>query len=170
MAEKGIIKKYFPERGYGFIEYSGGDIFFHRSQVRGTEAVEGAEVSFTVVWGNRGAEAKNIEILTRVYLPKDTADIIDYNSIDNFNLKLNKVAQPEGDRFKLFVTDRGEIKFWIRPDLSKVKYKDIAERQKSSIQNLGLQVRTIDYEPDWRLAIGLGNSSVYETSMTLHHI
>ncbi|MGI6450912.1 MAG: hypothetical protein ACOX3R_11705 [Desulfitobacteriia bacterium] len=29
--EKGIIKKYYPDRGFGFIEYSGGDIYFKGS-------------------------------------------------------------------------------------------------------------------------------------------
>jgi CRISPR-associated protein Cmr6 len=172
VTKKGIIKKYYPDRGFGFIDYSEGDIFFHKGQVKEDEVMEGAVVLFTVEQGSKGPEAKNIEILTKAYLPSDTAKLIliNYNNIDNFNLKLNKVAQPDGDRFKMFVTDRGKIKFWINPDLSKVKYDKIAERQKSTLQNLGLHIRTIDYIPDWRLAVGLGNSSVYETSMTLHHI
>lgn len=29
---------------------------------------------------------------------------------------------------------------------------------------------TINFYPDWRLIVGLGNESVYETSITLHHI
>lgn len=184
MAEKGIIKRYFPDRGFGFIKYSGGDIYFKSNQLKATEVTEGTEVSFIVAQGSRGPEARNIMILSnvkgednedsnklgKVYLPKDTAELIDYNSIDNFNLKLNKVIQSDGGGFKLFVTDRGRIKFWINPNLKEVKYEKIAERQKSTLQNLDLQIRTIDYIPDWRLAIGLGNSSVYETSMTLHHI
>ncbi|NLX87353.1 MAG: type III-B CRISPR module RAMP protein Cmr6 [Clostridiales bacterium] len=186
MEEKGIIKKYFADKGFGFIKYNGGDIFFHKNQTDEGEVAEGAKVSFTIGQGRKGLEARNVKILTSAtnkrdkkpckgYLPKDTADLIDYNKIDNFNLKLNKVAQPDedkpdGDTFKLFKADRKKTEFWVEPNFKEVKFQAIAERQKKSILSLGLQILTIDYIPDWRLAIGLGNASVYETSMTLHHV
>lgn len=172
MTKKGVIKRIIKNR-YGFIKYSDGEIFFHINQVEKGKPAKDLEVSFTIGRGKKGPEARNVRIIEDIYegyLPKDTAELIDYNKIDNFSLKLNKVVQPDGDKFGLFVTDRGRVKFWVNPDLSHIRYREIAKRQESIVQGLGLELMTIEYIPDWRLVVGLGISSVYETSMTLHHV
>ena len=170
MAEKGIIKEYSDDKGYGRIKYKKGHVNFHINQTNRNKVFEGMEVKFETHKEEGRYEARNIKVLESICLPMDTVDLIDYKSIDNFNLKLNKATRHVGGKFKLFKTDGKQMEFWIEPNFKKVKFQAIAERQKKSILSLGLQILTIDYIPDWRLAIGLGNASVYETSMTLHHV
>ena len=170
VAEKGIIKEYSADKGYGRIKYKKGHVNFHINQTNRNKVFEGMEVKFETHKEEGRYEARNIKVLESICLPMDTVDLIDYKSIDNFNLKLNKATRHVGGKFKLFKTDGKQMEFWIEPNFKKVKFQAIAERQKKSILSLGLQILTIDYIPDWRLAIGLGNASVYETSMTLHHV
>ncbi len=103
-------------------------------------------------------------------LPKDTQDTIIINSIDNFNLRLNKAAQFTGEKFEFFKTDKGKVVFNVQPNYSKVDIEAIIKRYKDNISKLGIETKSIMLKPDWRLIVGLGNESVYETSMTLHHI
>ena len=59
---EGIIRSINLERGFGFIETSTGDIFFHRSGVKaGFEALDiGSRVAFVFGEGDRGAKAEDI--------------------------------------------------------------------------------------------------------------
>jgi CspA family cold shock protein len=62
MAE-GIIKR-LTEKGFGFIDAGGKDLFFHRSAVEGTqfeELREGQRVSFTEGQGPKGPRAENVK-------------------------------------------------------------------------------------------------------------
>lgn len=63
MAE-GTIKKWFAEKGYGFIEWKGReDLFFHIRQWKGpagSEPQQGDEVTFEEAQGKKGAEAQNV--------------------------------------------------------------------------------------------------------------
>ncbi len=104
-------------------------------------------------------------------LPKDTREIIKSNSIDNFNLKLNKTALFDGDKFIFFKkADKEQVELNVQPDYSKIDIKAIVKRYKDNISKLGIEIKSIMLKPDWRLIVGIGNESVYETSMTLHHI
>ncbi|MDP3809950.1 MAG: cold shock domain-containing protein [Hydrogenophaga sp.] len=61
--ESGIVKVYYPLKGFGFITRSKGkDIFFHRLDI-GDEAwaLEGAHVRFLVVSSERGLQARGIK-------------------------------------------------------------------------------------------------------------
>ncbi|GAB4397451.1 MAG: hypothetical protein OHK0053_13990 [Microscillaceae bacterium] len=52
-----------------------------------------------------------------------------------------------------------------------IDFDALEKTQKEAIQSLcGENHDCVDFEPDWRFVIGLGGSSVYETSITLHHI
>jgi CRISPR-associated protein Cmr6 len=55
---------------------------------------------------------------------------------------------------------------------SQALYNSIQKRQNNQIKNQGLNLSPIPIElkNDYRLIIGLGNESVYENGMTLHHI
>jgi len=53
---------------------------------------------------------------------------------------------------------------------SKNRVESIAKQYYGSIANLGYQTQEFSKEPDWRMNVGLGGESVYETGMTLHHI
>lgn len=59
---EGVIRSINAERGFGFIETSAGDIFFHRSGVKvGFESLAvGSRVAFVFGAGDRGAKAEDI--------------------------------------------------------------------------------------------------------------
>ena len=62
MRETGTIKRYFPDRGFGFIARHGQtDLFFHISDSRGVPEdsfVEGANVEYSVVADEGGMRAE----------------------------------------------------------------------------------------------------------------
>ncbi|AGY81398.1 MULTISPECIES: cold-shock protein CspD [Carnobacterium] len=62
--EKGTVKWFNSEKGFGFIEVEGGDdIFVHFSAITGDgfkSLEEGQAVEFDIVEGNRGAQAANV--------------------------------------------------------------------------------------------------------------
>jgi len=103
-------------------------------------------------------------------LPRDTVRILERFKIENYSLKLNKAAiyDEKASKFVFFKTEKGKIN--VKPDFSKIDIQNIARRLKASIEKLGLTIKSTKLTPDWRLVVGLGNESVYETSMTLHHI
>jgi CRISPR-associated protein Cmr6 len=105
--------------------------------------------------------------------------------MENFNLLLNKkpavTKKPNGDieLLKLTLKDKkkGEIGRWKNDDLKDfdfskgIDYKAISERQTEHARLVCEKVsKTLEMAPDYRMVVGLGNPSVYETSMTLHHI
>ncbi|WP_027003424.1 type III-B CRISPR module RAMP protein Cmr6 [Hugenholtzia roseola] len=52
-----------------------------------------------------------------------------------------------------------------------VDFAALEKKQVSAVKSLcGEKYGFIDFEPDWRFVVGLGGASVYETSITLHHI
>lgn len=62
--EKGTVKWFNSEKGFGFIEVEGGDdVFVHFSAITGEgfkSLEEGQAVEFEIVEGNRGAQAANV--------------------------------------------------------------------------------------------------------------
>ncbi|AYA74549.1 MULTISPECIES: cold-shock protein [Robertmurraya] len=62
--EKGKVKWFNAEKGFGFIEREGGDdVFVHFSAIQGEgfkTLEEGQEVTFDVEQGQRGAQAANV--------------------------------------------------------------------------------------------------------------
>jgi cold shock CspA family protein len=62
---EGVVRAMDLERGFGFIETSGGDIFFHRTAV--TDGFEnlnvGSRVAFVFGQGDRGSKAENVSVL-----------------------------------------------------------------------------------------------------------
>jgi CRISPR-associated protein Cmr6 len=80
------------------------------------------------------------------------------------------MAYFNGDKF-IYHLGQGEKD--IR--LDSVKYtniplKEMITRQKEAIRQMKLIAWKKDLAVDWRLVVGLGNASVYGTSLTLHHI
>ncbi|MGI5992796.1 MAG: type III-B CRISPR module RAMP protein Cmr6 [Methanosarcina sp.] len=107
-------------------------------------------------------------------LPSDTRKLIEENigSIDNYALKLNK-ASPfdyKDEKFKFFEKDKKDVLINIEPNFSGINFSALSDRYRDSLKKLGLEVKSGIYKIDWKLAIGLGNESVYETAIALHHI
>lgn len=103
-------------------------------------------------------------------LPKDTREL-NINDIDNFSIKLNKAVRfNEKDKAEFFKKDRNNINFQIKANFGNTNFKMIVDRQEISINSLVKHHKSKELKNDWRMIIGLGGASVYETSMTLHHI
>jgi len=63
---EGTVKKWFPYRGYGFIEPDSGegDVFVHSSEIRGAyDLREGEKVEFEVESTYKGPRAVNVKPL-----------------------------------------------------------------------------------------------------------
>ena len=65
MPEKGKVKWFSNVKGFGFLEKDGGgqDIFVHYSAITGERyktLVQGQEVTFDIVQGERGPQAANV--------------------------------------------------------------------------------------------------------------
>ncbi|WP_010098722.1 cold-shock protein CspD [Ornithinibacillus scapharcae] len=62
---KGSVKWFNAEKGFGFIEVEGGDdVFVHFSAIQGDgfkTLEEGQEVTFEITEGNRGPQAANVQ-------------------------------------------------------------------------------------------------------------
>ncbi|HLP92879.1 MAG TPA: type III-B CRISPR module RAMP protein Cmr6 [Saprospiraceae bacterium] len=121
--------------------------------------------------------------LANTRLPQDVR-ALNFDSIDNFNLKLNKAAffqnsqkdniqlPYEKCKFITHITTRGKgITKQIKADFGNTPFKQLAKRLYETAQIVSKST-CFKYETktDWRLIVGLGNESVYETSMTLHHV
>lgn len=113
-------------------------------------------------------------------LPQDTAEKLLFlsmkgdNAIDNFALKLNRSVNFQEDKGiqkpMLYRQNRLEIKYHFSRDLIKsclarqARHVDsLYGDKKESCSSLSLPIQN-------RLIHGLGNASVFETSMTLHHV
>ena len=124
-----------------------------------------------------GFERDSFDVLSAC-VPSDTKRITVENP-DNFNLKFQKFArlEPEFDRDGNIRKQKFEFykkgKYSIKPFFGSL-FDDplsIASRQDEAAKELfGDKLKTFDLRPNWRLIVGLGGHSVYEVSMTLHHI
>ena len=192
MSEKGRVKFYNSEGGYGFIEREGGrDTHIGKDSFGGKSPSEGDHVEFDIVKQPRGPHAKNLRIIqnsskksedshhtadsldiSKTKLPEDTRNVLGgFKNVDNFHLRFNKLARFEEDKFKFFETDRKGVKYQIRANFSDKFFTNVAQRFYGSIKRLNLKFSDdLVLTPEWRMVVGLGNESVYETSMTLHHI
>ena len=63
---QGTIKKLISEKGFGFIEGEGGELFFHHSAVQGTSFEtlrEGQTVDYTEGRGPKGPRAESVSLV-----------------------------------------------------------------------------------------------------------
>lgn len=116
-------------------------------------------------------------LIEQMSLPKDTKDVLKNAEPDNFALKLNRIVWFKSDKpneapkpvlYKKKTKHDNE--YHVGFVCNEIMIKGVAKRQQEAIHGLGLKSMTIELKTDWRLIVGLGNESVYETSMTLHHV
>ncbi len=109
-------------------------------------------------------------------LPVDTRKKLKIADISNFHLKLNKAARFDKDKFKLYQkedTKKNIPGIKLTPNFDKKSLNNVKSNHATMVESLklsGYNIECLEFIPDWRMIIGLGNESVYETSMTLHHI
>ena len=97
----------------------------------------------------------------KYYLPIDTTKILEnVKKIDNFSLYLNKIEVYN------FENKKNKLPKPFVPE----NYERIAQNYYKKIEQLNLIRDKLELIADERLIIGLGGASVYETSLTLHHI
>jgi CRISPR-associated protein Cmr6 len=110
-------------------------------------------------------------------LPLDSRETLKDVDPDNYALKLNKLVNFINEKALLFKRewqdkeDGKKWKFEINHQFNNPFLEHLINRQKrtlSIIPNLAHAV--VRFIPDWRLIIGIGNESVYETAITLHHV
>jgi len=101
------------------------------------------------------------------FIPKDTARLfktkgLQSKDIDNFALRLNRFVR--ADLFDIKNEYEGVGLNTSSEDDNRVdKYYD-------SLEVLPYEQDSIFVKNDWKLTLGMGSGSVYNTSMTLHHI
>ena len=115
-------------------------------------------------------------------LPSDTKNLLNGNEwkITNFSLQLNKLARFDEDerdfsksKFQFFKTNRGKIIYEPKHKFSKKLILEICNKTLKSAKSVFRKEENLftkNLKPDWRMVVGLGGESVYETSITLHHI
>lgn len=115
--------------------------------------------------------------------PKDTR-ALDVNGIDidNYSLKLNRFAfyNNQDQKFKFFNSDRRKGISFNKPNFTEINFKDLATKQLALGDAIfdkpkadGTRYKNhevLTFNLNWRMVVGLGHESVYETAITLHHI
>jgi len=98
-------------------------------------------------------------------IPKDTATLfktkgLQSKDIDNFALRLNRFVRIELDSKDEYNGVN------LNPNIDKNR----VDKYYDSLEVLPYEQDSIFVKNDWKLTLGMGSGSVYNTSMTLHHI
>lgn len=194
----GKIKTIVREKRYGFIEVSGveKDIYFRLGDCEGMDLKVGTVLEFEITTRDDGKKsAKNLStpggaIVTSAnkedkdlphsyFIPADTLSILKSQkgevivAIDNFGLQFEKYPhfqKQEGASSKKFAfSESGVLRFNYgiekAVELLKSRGNSFATMDRIFKESLAF-----DLTIDWRMIIGLGSESVYETAMTFHPI
>jgi CRISPR-associated protein Cmr6 len=126
---------------------------------------------------NPGSKFRDSLIMANTFLPRDVRQR-GLADIDNFALKLQKAARYEQGKdsykFVFYKNDNRERVFLeIKANYGHLKdnFEALCNRQAQQAERLFPgKNRKITLSPQWRLILGIGGESVYETNMTLHHL
>ena len=162
-----------------------------KKQRRGREyrnKSESGRTNFNYTQNRSKPPAQNRYSITYTKLPNDTRECLCIAAIDNFNLKLNKcvnfIYNKKEDKEEAILyeseykdkKDKNKRKKFeivsnfenLNPEIDAITNRQI--KIQTDLEEQGYKIGTLKLKPEWRMVIGLGNESVYETSMTLHHI
>ncbi len=100
------------------------------------------------------------------FIPKDSSELFKSNGlqskdIDNFSLRLNRYVR--ADLFSLKNEYEG-VSFDTNIETDRV------DRYYNTLELIPYEQNSLFVKNDWKLTLGMGSGSVYNTSMTLHHI
>ena len=120
-------------------------------------------------------------------VPSDTKNT-NAGDCDNFALKFYKFARfdfkdkEENEKHFNFFNSKAITKsdktlivpvISIKPNFGNINFNAIAKRHADNAKSIFNGENCVElntFKPDWRLIVGLGTDSVYETGITLHHI
>jgi len=117
----------------------------------------------------------NFVDLLNSFIPMDTSEVLSRQKyiVDNFNLELNKLPRYDEGRFQFFKTNKNKIVYQPKQKFSEDLINQISKNEQSTAKSLfknNASFESLNFKPNWRMVVGLGGESVYETSITLHHI
>ena len=123
------------------------------------------------VTGLKRSKLTDIFNSSNTKVPLDTKRLnLSSHIVDNFNLKLNKFANYENDKFQFINGNRCiQASFGNLFDKERPYFIRRLESVKSLFKAKN-HLLELKFRPQWRLVSGLGGHSVYETSINLHHI
>jgi len=143
--------------------------------------LEKYQQSKPLVKNDERIEKKNIEHSQKMdnnsqEVPLDKISRINGTACDNFYLKLHKAVKWKKKDGKLkayfYETEKGKVIYQIQHRFNREQVDSIAEEQKKAAEAISSQPIPLSFKVNVnsKMIIGLGSPSVYETSMTLHHI
>ncbi len=108
-------------------------------------------------------------LIQRSFTQDDIRKELRSNSNLNYALKVNKrdLSDNEG-KFKYYFEKKAINGCEFNFDHTQIDMLNC--RRERMFKSLNHPYTSFTGSPDWRLVVGLGNPSVYETSITLHHI
>ena len=135
------------------------------------------EVKRATIRHSQGNNVKNIadydELfdINNIFIPKDTRELFKDMATENNELKLKKLAYFDKNalpkqKFEFFKSERSGKSKFILPYFGDIKFEDF----KNKYENINYSKKSFELRLNWRLIVGLGHESVYEISITLHHI
>jgi len=131
--------------------------------------------------GNPLAHLKDAFLLAETRWPKDVR-ALPITDIDNYWLKLKNGARytvMKEQKFLFFRNDGMPGKdgrpgvgdnYLTKPNYGAVDFRTLQARQQESAELLLSHHQKASFTPDWRMIVGLGHESVYEVSISLHHV
>ncbi|MBD3215191.1 MAG: type III-B CRISPR module RAMP protein Cmr6, partial [Candidatus Lokiarchaeota archaeon] len=186
--EKGKVKFFDNEKGFGFIERKKRkDVHIGFDSFKGFIPKEGDIVKFKLIKEPKGLHAKDMQLIKKgdktkskklkpkkrsqkqikdYQLPKDTREILNKNftDFDNYNLMYQKYIKI-GPKNKFDLPDiKKDFRFKYLKNYNE-KFSHNLRQTRKNINFIGFKAKTAS-----RLLVGFGNPSVFETSLKLDHI
>ena len=116
--------------------------------------------------------------INHLVINKITQDkaVFSFEEFDNFSLKLNRFGRYDEDgksgRRKFKFNNQGKNSHsQIQAHYGTFPFQEIVHQQLATGRSVSANnmLESAIFKPEWRFIVGLGNESIYETSLTLHH-